>query len=156
MSEHEEIYSLLVPLAEHRLLVPRANVAEVTGYREPVPYPGAAPWLRGSFEWEGARIPLLSFEAASGGSVPEVGSRTRVVLFQTLTDALDLTYFGVVTQGFPQLVRVHDRVLEYLDDQSWPEDGPVLCQVRMINQSPLIPHIEQLETMLGDALAATG
>ena len=68
----QEIYSLLVPLAENRLLVPRANIAEVTGYREPEPYSGSLPWLLGSIGWAGERIPVLSFEGASGGVIPKV------------------------------------------------------------------------------------
>ncbi len=149
----QEIYSLLVPLAENRLLVPRANIAEVTSYREPEPYGGSLPWLLGAIEWDGERIPLLSFEGASGGTVPKVAGRTRIVLFRTLTDALPSRYFGVLTQGFPQLVRVNAMVLKPLEEQNWPETGPVLCQVRMVNQTPLIPDIEKLELMIADAIA---
>jgi chemosensory pili system protein ChpC len=42
-----------------------------------------------------------------------------------------------------------------LDDQhEWPEDGPVICQIRMINEYPLIPDIEKLEAMIQDYLVA--
>lgn len=152
-AQSQEIYSLLVPLSENRLLVPRANVAEVTGYREPEPFAGALPWLLGRIEWDGERIPLVSFEGASGGTVPKVAGRTRIVLLRTLTDALSVRYFGVLTQGFPQLVRVNAMVLKPLEEQDWPDSGPVLCQVRMVNQTPLIPDIERLEYMVADAIA---
>ena len=36
-----EIYSLLIPLAEARLLVPRACVAEIAGYQVPASMVGA-------------------------------------------------------------------------------------------------------------------
>ena len=153
MSDSGEIYSLLIPLAEHRLLVPRAVVAEVTGYREPRPHPGALPWLLGFFSWEGRKVPLVSFEGASGQAVPKAGGRTRVVLFQCLTEALESPLFGIITQGFPQLVRVNERVLTPFQGADWPETGPVVAQVRMINQTPLIPDIEQLEKMIADAIA---
>lgn len=149
----QEIYSLLVPLAENRLVLPRANIAEVTGYRDPKPYPGSLPWLLGSIEWERQRIPLMSFEGASGGIVPKVGGRTRIVLFRTLTDVLEVPYFGIITQGFPQLVRVNATVLSRKVDADWPATGPVLCQVQMVNQTPLIPDLPKLEQMIADAIA---
>lgn len=151
-AEQQDIYSLLVPLSDHRLLVPRANVAEVTSFRQHKPYADAPPWLLGTIEWEGESLPLLSIEGCTGQAVPDVAARTRVLLLRTLTDALPYKCFGVVTQGFPQLVRVNAMVLEQDESSSWPASGPVLCQVRMLNQRPLVPDIEQLERMLADAL----
>jgi chemosensory pili system protein ChpC len=151
-AEQQDIYSLLVPLSEHRLLVPRANVAEVTGFRQCAPYVDAPGWLLGAIAWEGESVPLISFEGATGGNVPEVAARTRILLLRTLTDVLSSKCFGVVTQGFPQLVRVNDMVLEHDESSNWPASGPVLCQVRMVNQRPLVPDIEQLERMIAAAL----
>ena len=34
------------------------------------------------------------------------------------------------------------------EQSSWPEAQPVLCRTRMINEYPLIPDMERLETML--------
>ncbi len=150
--EQQDIYSLLVPLNEQRMLIPRANVAEVTGYRECTPYADAPPWLLGHFNWEKEPVPLVSFEGAIGAPVPEVVARTRILLLRTLTDTLKTRSFGVITQGFPQLVRVNAMVLEHDATSTWPPSGPVLCQVKMVNQHPLIPDIEQLENMLASAL----
>ena len=36
------------------------------------------------------------------------------------------------------------------------EDGPVICQIRMINEYPLIPDLEQVENLLHGYLADTG
>ncbi len=152
LAEQQDIYSLLVPLSQHRLLVPRANVTEVTGFRECTALPDKPSWLLGTIEWEKETIPLVSFEGASGGDVPQTEGRTRIVLLRTLTDVLPGKCFGVVTQGFPQLVRVNAMVLEYDDTSTWPDPGPVLCQVKMVNQRPLVPDIEQLEHMIADAL----
>jgi hypothetical protein len=43
-------------------------------------------------------------------------------------------------------------VLRPASRQSWPEHGPVLCQVRMINEYPLIPDLEVIEGLIDDAL----
>ena len=49
----EETYCLLVPLAEERLLVPRACVTEVINYQAPAPMEGGPPWYLGH-DWHGA------------------------------------------------------------------------------------------------------
>jgi chemosensory pili system protein ChpC len=48
-----EIYSLLVPLLDGRLIIPRSCVAEVVGFQTPSDMPGAPPWYLGMFGWSG-------------------------------------------------------------------------------------------------------
>ena len=57
-------------------------------------------------------------------------------------------FFGILTQGFPQLVRVNEEVLKLEAKEGWADDAPVLCRVKMINEFPLIPDLEKLELML--------
>jgi chemosensory pili system protein ChpC len=57
-------------------------------------------------------------------------------------------YYGVITQGFPQLVRVNREVLKLDSTDGWPTGAPVLCRVKMINEYPLVPHLEALEEMI--------
>ena len=154
MSETEEIYSLLVPLADERLLVPRVCIAEVAAWSKPVPVPGALPWLLGNIEWNGRAVPLLSFEGACNQPMPTVSGRTRIVIFHTVTKRLESGFFGVVTQGFPQLVRVNRGVMEPHDETDWPANSPIICQIRMINKYPLIPDFETLETLVQEQVAA--
>jgi chemosensory pili system protein ChpC len=108
----EELYSLLVPLNQARLIVPRACVAE-----------------------------------------PDPGGRTRVAIFNGLAGLLENGVFGLLTEGFPQLVRVNRDVMEVHDQHAWPDDGPVICQIKMINEYPLIPDLEKIETILQDYLS---
>jgi chemosensory pili system protein ChpC len=79
-----------------------------------------------------------------------VSSRTRIVIFHAPTGALQAGYFGMLTQGFPQLVRVNADVLRPDPSRSFPERSPVICQVRMINETPLIPDLERLEQMIAE------
>jgi chemosensory pili system protein ChpC len=46
------------------------------------------------------------------------------------------------------LVRVNEEVLKLDSTEGWPEEAPVLCRVKMINEFPLIPNLERLETMV--------
>ena len=144
----EELYSLLVPLAEDRLIVPRACVAEVVRFAKAEQQEGAHDWMLGTINWNGRPLPVISFEGAIGKEIPVITGRTRVVVFYASTGELKTGFFGVLTQGFPQLVRVNRDVLKLESKDGWPEDAPVLCRVRMINEFPMIPDLEKLEAML--------
>ena len=144
----DELYSLLVPLTDERLIVPRACVAEVVRYTKPEQEQGAHDWMLGMVNWNGRQLPVVSYEGALGKDVPVATGRTRIVVFQASTGQLKTGFFGVLTQGFPQLVRVNRDVLELNETEGWPDGAPVLCRVKMINEFPLIPDLEKLELML--------
>jgi chemosensory pili system protein ChpC len=149
VTEHEaELYSLLIPLLEDRLIVPRACVAEVIRFIAPDQEPGAHSWMLGNVDWNGRQLPTFSYERVLGKELPATTGRSRVVVFYGSTGQLKTGYFGVLTQGFPQLVRVNKDVLKLETTEGWPEDAPVLCRVKMINEFPLIPDLEKLESML--------
>ena len=146
--EVEELYSLLVPLAGERLIVPRACVAEVVRFTKPEQSPGSEPWMLGTVNWSGRALPVVSFEGAIGKEVPQSTGRTRIVVFYSSTGQIRSGYYGILTQGFPQLVRVNRAVLKLDSTDGWPQDAPVLCRVKMINEYPLVPHLEALEQMI--------
>ena len=147
-ADPEELYSLLVPLAEDRLIVPRACVVEVVRFARPEHEAGAHEWMLGTVNWNGRDLPVVSFEGLLGKAVPATTGRTRIVVFYASGNELKTGYFGVLTQGFPQLVRVNRDVLQLHTTEGWPEDAPVLCRVKMINEFPLIPDLERLEALL--------
>ncbi len=146
----EELYSLLIPLADDRLIVPRACVAEVVRYSQAERQEGEHPWMMGTINWNGRPLPIVSFEGAIGKDIPVATGRTRVVVFYASTGKLKTGYFGVLTQGFPQLVRVNRDVLKLEENEADTGDKPVLCRVRMINEFPMIPNLERLEVMLAE------
>jgi chemosensory pili system protein ChpC len=147
-AEADELYSLLVPLSGERLIVPRACVAEVVRYTAPKQEAGAHNWMLGTVDWNGRPLPVVSFEGTLGKEVPAATGRTRIVVFTASTGQLKTGYFGALTQGFPQLVRVNRDVLQLDSTEGWPGDAPVLCRVKMINEFPLIPDLERMEAML--------
>jgi chemosensory pili system protein ChpC len=145
-----EIYSLLVPLVEGRLIVPRACVAEVIGFQTPSEMTGAPPWYIGTVSWNGRHVPLASFEGTCGQMIPPASGRTRIVIFHCIGSQLEGGYFGLVSQGFPQLVRVSSDVVRPDNSRVFPERMPVICQVRMVNEAPLVPDLERLEEMIAE------
>ena len=152
----DEIYCQLIPLRQLRLIVPRTCVAEVIRYAAPQRFDGAPAWFRGRVPWTTLKVPVISFEELCGREAGEPGGRTRIAIFNAVSGKLDTGYYGVLTEGFPQLVRVNREVLKLDERQSWPADGPVVCQIRMINEYPLIPDLEHLEELLHECLDRGG
>jgi chemosensory pili system protein ChpC len=130
--------------------VPRACVAEVVRYSPPVAREGGADWMLGTIGWNGRDLPVVAFEGAIGEDVPPPTGRTRVVVFYSMTGNVRSGFFGILTQGFPQLVRVNEEVLKLQATEGWPEGAPVLCRVKMINEFPLIPDLAALEGLLAE------
>ena len=145
-----EIYSLLVPLANGRLLVPRACVAEITGYQVPATMVGAPPWYLGVMQWNGRQVPLVSFEGLCGQPTPAVSSRSRLVVLHALGERVDAGAYAIVSQGFPQLVRVNAEVIRPDPAYAVPENDPVVCRVSMLNETPWIPDLERIEILIAD------
>jgi chemosensory pili system protein ChpC len=146
----DELYSLLVPLGEGRLLVPRACIAEVVTWQQPEQVDNAPQWYLGTIHWNNRVVPVISFEAACGSSIPIPGGRTRIIICVAISDKLSSGYFGMVTQGFPQLVRLGPDIVKPDPNQPFFDRQPVLCQVRMINEVPMIPDFERLEQMISE------
>ncbi|MEM7765557.1 MAG: chemotaxis protein CheW [Pseudomonadota bacterium] len=147
----EELYSLLVPLADDRLIVPRACVAEVVRLSRPEPVAGGPDWLVGMLDWNGRSVPVVSFEAMLGRGLAESSARTRVVVFYAVNNDLKGGFYGVLTQGFPQLVRVNRDVIQVDPGVTYADDEPVVTRVRMINEYPLVPDLEVIEARLIEA-----
>ncbi|MCC5793988.1 MAG: chemotaxis protein CheW [Chromatiales bacterium] len=147
----DELYSLLIPLQGARLLLPRTCVVEVLRNELAPDEAPAEDWLMGRVAWNGLTVPVISFERLAGLGSALPGPRTRIALVRALDGRLP-GCFGVLTEGFPQLIRVNRQVLSPHDPHPWPADGPVLCQVRMINELPLLPDLDRIEELLSERL----
>ena len=149
-ADPKELYSLLIPLRSERLLVPRMCVAEVIAFADAAKSrDDAAPdWYLGAIEWNNRRLPVVTFDSERGDERKSKRTRTRVVVFHAITQELKGGYYGILTQGFPQLVRVNGDVLGLDTEQPVPPGFPALCRARMIHEYPLIPDVERLEKMI--------
>ena len=61
---------------------------------------------------------------------------------------------AVLCQGLPQLVRLNEEVVQ--PDPEAPDfaGSPVLCRVRMLNETPVVPDLESVERQVADILDA--
>ena len=145
-----ELYCLLVPLVEQRLIIPRSCVAEVISYSTPAEMTGAPPWYLGVVNWNGRHVPLVSFEGCCGDNIPPPSSRARIVILHAVSPKVESGYYAILSQGFPQLVRAGRELLKADTSQVYPDRSPILCQIRLLNEAPLVPDLVRLESMVAD------
>lgn len=143
-----EIYGLMVPLDKDRLLVPRGCVAEVVGYQTPQEMTGAPPWHLGVISWNGRKVPMVSFEGCCGQEVAPPSQRSRVVVLNAVSGDVEAGYMAILSQGFPQLVRVSPEFVKLDASRSFADDSPVVCQIQLLDESPLVPDLDRLEAMV--------
>lgn len=156
MAEDEQLlHSLLVPLVGRRLIVPRACVAEVIGLGRFSLREAPPSWLLGDIAWSDRMVPLVSFEAACGDPVPELGGRSRAVILRSMTGRLR-GGLALICQGLPQLLRISEEVV--LPDENGEDNGesPVLCRLKVMSETPLVPDLELLEDRVAEILAGGG
>ena len=143
----QEVYSLLIPFAGGKMIVPRVSITEVTGFLRPKAVRNAPDWLMGLINWNNHEIPLISFEGLCGRKVPERANRTRIAVAHAIGEQINPPLFAILTQGYPYLVRVNPAVLS-VDSENDLGEGPVLNRVRMANERPYIPDLEAIEEKL--------
>jgi chemosensory pili system protein ChpC len=94
---------LLLPLTDRTLLLPSVALAELINQRPVEPRPGMPDWYLGEIVWRGLRLPLLSFETASSGTLPAApASGARVAVINAIGGRPHLKFFALLVQGIPR------------------------------------------------------
>jgi chemosensory pili system protein ChpC len=145
-----ELYGLMVPLEKDKLLVPRGCVAEVVGWQTPQEMTGAPPWHLGMIKWNGHSVPLVSFEGCAGGDVAPPTARSRVVVLNALNESLGGGAIAILSQGFPQLVRISPEFVKLDATREFPDHSPVACRILLLDERPLVPDLDRLEEMIAN------
>ena len=147
------IRGVLIQVAEARLLLPNATIAEVLSYAAPDPVADAPDWLLGRIRWRGWQLPLVSFSRFAGLAEEQGGLGSKVIVLKALGGNPKRPYFALLTQGFPRLVTVTEATLAMLDDDGELPAG-VLARVRLGENDAVVPDLAALEQRLHAALAA--
>jgi chemosensory pili system protein ChpC len=150
---NDEIRGVLVQVAEERMLLPNATVAEVLA-RVPVePIADAPAWLPGQILWHGWQVPLVSFAQLTGLGQESVVASSKIVVLKALGGSEAMPYFALLTQSFPRLVSVpRDGLLADATEEQLP--AGVRMRVLLGDEAALLPDLESIEAMIADALAA--
>lgn len=143
----DEIYSLIVPMLSHDLLVPNVSVAELVPMGKiDQPKEKHPEWFLGALDWRGERVPLLSFELANGEPQNALTPQSRVAIFNTLSDNSELPFLGIVVQGIPRLTHIKSEELSQVEDGELGK--ATLARVNYHNMYLDIPNLDYLESLV--------
>ncbi len=146
------IRGVLIQVADARLLLPNATIAEVLSFSEPDPIADAPDWLLGRIRWRGWQLPLVGFSRFTGTGRDEGGLGSKVIVLKALGGDPKHPYIALLTQGFPRLVTVAESALQAVDDGDELPEG-VLARVRLNEDVALLPDLAALEQHVTHALA---
>lgn len=154
MSDNEQIIrGVLIQVADARLLLPNATIAEVLSFASPDAVENAPAWLLGRIRWRGWQLPLVSFSRFTGLADEEGGLGSKVIVLKALGGDPKRPFFALLTQGFPRLVTVTEAALQRQDEEADALPDGVLSRVRLNEDEALVPDLVALEQHLGEALA---
>lgn len=148
-----QLYAVLISLAGDTLLLPNLAVAEVVARDAVQPAPQLPPWLAGTLEHGGRRLPVLRFERLNGGGSESDTRRERVVIINTLGRHLPSGQFALITQAYPHLVTLNRAALQALPLHDEDRAELLLARVRVANQDALIPDLDRVEIEIARAVA---
>jgi chemosensory pili system protein ChpC len=138
---------LLIPLEGMMVVLPNSAVAELVPYVAPTPVAGAPDWFLGVAEWRERRIPVVSFEAATGGRAATAKADSRLLVLNTLQGNPKLPYIAIVTQAIPRLQVLRESSLTAGNGASRGGQS-VAAYVELGGQNVAVPDIDDLERRL--------
>lgn len=112
MAIDDPVQCVILPQFQGNLLLPRASVVEVVNGRDMDIVVDLQGGVIGKMQWRGWTVPLVSFEAASGGSIPKFNSETKSVILHSLADDGTRPYIALTLQGNPKTVEVQESQLK--------------------------------------------
>jgi len=151
ITENRELYCILLPIGNGKLLLPRSIVEEVRGLAEPTPVRDAPPWLMGKVRWRGSDIPLVAIEPFLGDSIPPTSRRSRMIVLRTPEGTLEPAAMAVLAQGFPYILRVTPELLQ---SSEVPESEELLARIHLGLEAPVVPDLPSLAEQAARLLAA--
>ncbi|HQE08145.1 chemotaxis protein CheW [Thermomonas sp.] len=146
------IRGVLIQVAQARLLLPNATIAEVLSFAPPEPVADAPDWLLGRIRWRGWQLPLVSFSRFAELADEEGGLGSKVIVLKALGGDEKHPYFAMLTQGFPRLVTVTETSMVTLESGGELPAG-VLARVRHNEDDAMVPDLAALEDSLREVMA---
>jgi len=140
------LHCLTIPLHDEVALLPNAAIAEIIAYVEPARVEGSPVWLLGIIDWRDKKVPLISFEAASGKDVEAPKKNSRMAILNTLNGNTQLPYVGILSQGIPSLALVNETGIEEREELVEAQKrASVSAIVKLGGVEALIPDIDDIE-----------
>ncbi|PKM02071.1 MAG: chemotaxis protein CheW [Gammaproteobacteria bacterium HGW-Gammaproteobacteria-6] len=150
-SVENDLRGVLISVAGGRLLLPNASMAEIISFSDPELVANAPAWLLGRLRWRGWRVPVIAFSRLAGLAEERGQLGSKVVVIKALGGNQRLSFFAVLTQGFPRLINVaRDRLAVNGGDNPLPLG--VKARVVLNDDAALIPDLTMIELLIDEAL----
>jgi chemosensory pili system protein ChpC len=142
---------VMIPVSRRQLILPNVSIAEVVDHASGDAGAGAPDWLAGRLEWRGLKLPVISYDAANGGTLSVPGeNRGRIVVLNAISDNnKKLRFMALITQGIPSQVRITEDQVKQLDGDNGPAD---LMQIEVDGEAAWIPNLDYLESLANESL----
>ena len=147
-----EIRGLMITVSNGRALLPNATVSEIITAATPEPVPNAPNWLLGRVRWRGWRVPLFSLSLLTGIARSEGAINAKVTILKAVGRNPRMPYLAMLCQGFPRLTTITPDLLIPTGDEGEVPPG-VHAKVMVREDHAVIPNLEQIETLVAEALA---
>jgi chemosensory pili system protein ChpC len=98
-------------------------------------------------------LPLVAFSRLAGIAQEKGGLGSKVIVLKALGGNAKAPFFAVLTQGFPRLVTV-SRDARVAEESGDALPRGVRARVVLKDDAALLPDLEQVEHLIGEALAA--
>lgn len=115
MAADNPIQCVILTQFQMTLLLPRATVAEVVEGQNLDIVVDLQGGVIGKMQWRGWTVPLVSFEAASGGHIPKFNSETKAVILHSPSDDSTKPYIALTVQGNPKTVTLKEDQLRVIN-----------------------------------------
>ncbi len=144
-----EIRSILVPVSNASLLLPNAAVAEVIALGDLTPITDAPDWLLGTTIWHGWEVPVVAWAVLTRLTGAEPTGQARVAVLKALTGGDRMPYFGILTQGFPQLTSVNAANLVAIPDAE--VNIGMLARAILQEREVIVPDLDRTAQLIAHA-----
>jgi chemosensory pili system protein ChpC len=140
------IASLYLPVSNKQLLLPNVSVAEVVTYQEPKKLIEGPDYFLGTVHWRGIDVPVVSYELANGLTLNETTSSARIAVINTIGEHQNaLTFFAIITQGIPRLVKVSEDIIKKTKQKKGVADAAIIM---VDGEDAIIPNLDYLESLV--------
>lgn len=154
-SSTNEIPSLLVPMANAKLVLPTVSVAEMIPYQTPQArqtivldtIPG---WYLGDLNWRGVTVPMLSYEQLNGEPAPDIVPHSQILILNNTGVDTRLPFVCMPTQGIPRLSRIAVNEISENTGAFLKEFDQM--HVYVAGEQAIIPDVSKLERACADML----
>ena len=140
------VHCLTIPLNNETALLPNSAIAEVIGFKAPIPIDDAPEWFLGYIDWRDKKVPLISFESISGKELTTAKKNSRICVLNTLNGSHQIPYVGILSQGIPSLAIIQEHGLK--DKESIDGRSAVGAVVEAGGTEAIIPNIDEIEQRL--------